>query len=115
MAAIAEQLEESTSDVSPSVLEPAIQQRGDVPTPLELVIPEPNSVKASLPGNPTSVRGAPFEPHRQTRYTSDQMEFASLGQSSKPEASRLNSFRVDPRLRNGTYTPSTILCHDVNS
>jgi hypothetical protein len=130
MTAIPEQLEEPTPDVLPSLPQPDIQQRRDVPTPLQVVIPEPDSFINPL-GRQTSVLGAPFETRRQTpyrRHTTDQMELASLGQSpthlnwypqsaqegSRP-ASRLNSFIVDPRLRNGTYSPGTRLRDCVNS
>lgn len=125
MTAIPEQLEEPTPNVSPSLPQPAIQKRRDVLTPLQVAIPEPDSFINPL-GRQTSVLGAPFEPHR--RYTSDQMELDSLGQSpthlnswpqsaqegSRP-ASRHNSFIVDPRLRNGTYTPGTRVRDCVNS
>ena len=130
MTAIPEQLEEPTPDVSPSLPQPAVQKRRDVPIPLQVAIPEPDSFINPL-GRQTSPLGAPFEPRRQTpyrRYTSDQMELASLGQSpthlnlwpqsaqegSRP-ASRLNSFTVDPRFRNGSYSPGTRVHDCVNS
>ena len=123
MTAIPEHLEEPTPDVSPSLPQPAIQQPRDVPIPLQVDIPEPDSFINPL-GTETSVFGAPFEPRRQTHHRWDQMELASPGQSpthlnswpqpaqegSRP-ASRPNSFIVDPRLRNG-LTPSTRV-HDL--
>jgi len=124
MTAIPERLKEPTQDVSPSLPQPTILQRRDVPLPLQVAIPVPLNPL----GRQNTILGAPFEPHQLTpdrRYTSGQMDLTSPGQSptylnSWPQfaqegylpASPPNSFIVDPR--NSTYTPGTRVRDCVN-
>ena len=132
MIAIPEQMEDPTTapDVPPSLPRPTIQQRRDVPTPLQVSVPDPESVVDSCRRQPngSGPGSALFQPNGQVsdrlsplrRSTvSDQIELTHVftqsptnlntgpqsPQGESQPSSRPNSLTSDIRSRNGTYSP----------